>query len=252
MGLLWLKQITEQKNRKENGFLASYFRCKRHGLPPPTDDPEKPRRSQKCSCMFRIRAVQNYMVKNDQVTIVWNIITSEGGGLHNQHVAVYKEGDRHFAGLDAEEKAYVRQQTMAEVLPRDIKNGLHLKTPEKPQPSSTQIYNETRKIRQEVRGERNTAQHMLALAVEAKYVHWHESYSETKEITHVFTAHPDSVMLFRGYPYVVNMDSMHNTNIYKNPIIEMVGVTPTGSSFLIACSMLPTESEECYKWLLNK
>ncbi|XP_074308404.1 protein FAR1-RELATED SEQUENCE 5-like [Silene latifolia] len=47
------------------------------------------------------------------------------------------------------------------------------------------------------------------------------------------------------------MDSTYNTNMYKNPIIEMVGVTPTRLLFLIACSMLSTESEECYKWLLK-
>ncbi|XP_074300790.1 protein FAR1-RELATED SEQUENCE 5-like [Silene latifolia] len=141
---------------------------------------------------------------------------------------------------------------MTRVLPRDIKNGLHLKTPEKPQPSSTRIYNETRKIRQEVRCERNTAQQMLALAVEAKYVHWHEINSETKDITNVFMAHPGFVKLFRAYPYVVIMDSTYKTNMYNNPVIEMVGVTPNGSSFLIACSMLPIESKECYKWLLKK
>ncbi|XP_074301176.1 uncharacterized protein LOC141632532 [Silene latifolia] len=240
------------KNRKENGLLTSYFRCKRHGLPPPMDDPEKPRRSQKFSCLCRVRAVQNYVVKNDQVTIVWNIVTSEGDGRHNHNVALYKDGDRQFAGLDKEEKAYVRQQTMAGVLTRDIKNGLHLKIPEKPQPSSTQIYNEKRKIRQEVGGERNTAQHMWALAVQAKYVHWNESNPETKQITHGFMAHFDSVKLFRAYPYVVIIDSTYNTNIYKNPVIEMVGVTPIGLWFLIACLMLPTESEECYKWQLKK
>ncbi|XP_074297965.1 protein FAR1-RELATED SEQUENCE 5-like [Silene latifolia] len=183
---------------------------------------------------------------------MWNFLTSEGGGLHNHNVAVYKDGDRHFAGLDTEYKAYVRQQTMVGVLPRDIKNTLHLKTPEKPQLSSTQLYNETRKIRQEVRGERTTAQQMLALAVEAKYVHWHKINSETKEISHIFMAHPDSVKLFRAYPYVVIHDSTYKTNMYKNPLIEMVGVTPIGSSFLIACSMIPTESEECYSWLLKK
>ncbi|XP_074308013.1 protein FAR1-RELATED SEQUENCE 6-like [Silene latifolia] len=141
---------------------------------------------------------------------------------------------------------------MAGVLRRDIKNALHLKTPEKPQPSSTQLYNETRKIRQEIKGERNTAQQMLALPVEAKYVHWHEINSETKEISHIFMAHPDSMKLFRAYPYVVIMDSTYKTNMYKNPLIKMVGVTPTGWSFLIACSMIPTESEECYSWLLKK
>ncbi|XP_074318244.1 uncharacterized protein LOC141655044 [Silene latifolia] len=32
----------------------------------------------------------------------------------------------------------------------------------------------------------------------------------------------------------------------------MVGVTPTGSSFLIACAMIPSESDVNYKWLLRK
>ncbi|XP_074313953.1 uncharacterized protein LOC141649155 [Silene latifolia] len=251
-GFALVKANNGAKNRKKNGLLASYFRCKRHGLQKESDDLEKPRRSQKCSCKFRIRAIQNFVSKNDQETVVWNIVTSEGAGLHNHNVAVYKDGDRHFAGLDAEEKAYVRQQTLVGVLPRDIKNVLHLRTPKKPQPSSTQLYNETRKIRKEVRGERNTAQQMLALVVEAKYVHWHEIDSESKELTHIFMAHPEAIKLFRAYPYVVIMDSTYKTKIYKNPLIEMVGVTPTGSSFLIACSMIPTESDENYKWLLRK
>ncbi|XP_074278420.1 uncharacterized protein LOC141602010 [Silene latifolia] len=108
-GFALVKANNGTKNRKKNGLLASYFRCKRHGLPKELDDLENPRRSQKCSCKFRIRAVQNFVSKNDQVTVVWNIVTSEGAGLHNHNVAVYKDGDRHFAGLDAEEKAYVRQ-----------------------------------------------------------------------------------------------------------------------------------------------
>ncbi|XP_074318493.1 protein FAR1-RELATED SEQUENCE 2-like [Silene latifolia] len=244
-----------QKIAFENGFAlvkANNGAKNRHGKPKESDDLEKPRRSQKCSCKFRIRAVQNFVPKNDKETIVWNIVTSEGAGLHNHNAAVYKDGDRHFAGLDAEEKAYVRQQTLAGVLPRDIKNCLHLRTPEKPEPSSTQVYNETRKIRKEVMGERNTAQQMLALAVEAKYVHFYEIDSESKELTHIFMAHPKAIKLFRAYPYVVLMDSTYKTNIYKNPLIEMVGVTPTGSSFLIACSMIPTESDVNYKWLLRK
>ncbi|XP_074303792.1 protein FAR1-RELATED SEQUENCE 5-like [Silene latifolia] len=102
-------------------------------------------------------------------------------------------------------------------------------------------------------GERNTAQQMLALAVAAKYVHFYEIDSEeSKELTHIFMAHPEAIKLFRAYPYVVLMDSTYKTNIYKKPLIEMVGVTPTGSSFLIACAMIPTESDVNYKWLLTK
>ncbi|XP_074299634.1 uncharacterized protein LOC141630777 [Silene latifolia] len=102
-------------------------------------------------------------------------------------------------------------------------------------------------------GERNTAQQMLALAVAAKYVYFYEIDSEeSKELTHIFMAHPEAIKLFRAYPYVVLMDSTYKTNIYRNPLIEMVGVTPMGSSFLIACAMIPTESDVNYKWLLRK
>ncbi|KAK9665733.1 hypothetical protein RND81_14G132200 [Saponaria officinalis] len=183
---------------------------------------------------------------------MWNILTAKGFGCHNHQLTKYKDGHRHFAGLNEEEKAYVRQQYLASVLPRDIKSGLHRKTPDKPQPSSSQIYTETSKIRKEMKRERNTAQQMLSLAVEANYVHRHEINPETKELTHVFMSHPEAVKLFWAYPHVVLIDSTYKTNTYNMALVEVVGVTPAGSSFLIACVLIPSESEEGYTWLLRK
>ncbi|KAK9713199.1 hypothetical protein RND81_06G011000 [Saponaria officinalis] len=183
---------------------------------------------------------------------MWNILTAKGFGCHNHQLTKYKDGHRHFAGLNEEEKAYVRQQYLASVLPRDIKSGLHQKTPDKPQPSSSQIYTEISKIRKEMRRERNTAQQMLSLAVEANYVHWHEINPDTKELTHVFMSYPEAVKLFRAYPHVVLIDSTYKTNTYNMALVEVVGVTSSGSSFLIACVLIPSESEEGYTWLLRK
>ncbi|KAK9688959.1 hypothetical protein RND81_09G024600 [Saponaria officinalis] len=133
-----------------------------------------------------------------------------------------------------------------------IKTGLHQKTPNKPQPSSSQIYTETSKIRKEMRRGRNAAQQMLALAVEAYYVHWHKINPDTHELIHVFMSHPEAVKLFRAYPHVVLIDSTYKTNTYNMALVEVVGVTPAGSSFLIACVLIPSESEEGYTWLLRK
>ncbi|KAK9672229.1 hypothetical protein RND81_12G086200 [Saponaria officinalis] len=93
---------------------------------------------------------------------------------------------------------------------------------------------------------------MLALAVEANYVHWHKINPDTHELTHVFMSHPEAVKLFRAYPHVVLIDSTYKTNTYNMALVEVVGVTPTGSSFLIACVLIPSESEEGYTWLLRK
>ncbi|KAK9682620.1 hypothetical protein RND81_10G085900 [Saponaria officinalis] len=207
------------KNRSQPELVASYFRCSRYG-------------SSKCT--FRIRAVENYHFEDKKQLVLWNILTANGFGCHNHHPTKYKDGHRHYAGLNEEEKAYVRQKYRASVLPRDIKSGLHQKTPDKPHPSSSQIYTETSKIRKEMRRERNTAQQMLALAVEANYLHWHEINPDTHELTHVFMSHPEA------------------TNTYNMALVEVVGVTPEGSSFLIACVLIPSESEEGYTWLLRK
>ncbi|KAK9741834.1 hypothetical protein RND81_03G132000 [Saponaria officinalis] len=93
-----------------------------------------------------------------------------------------------------------------------------------------------------MRREMNTAQQMLALATNP----------DTHELTHVFMSHPEAVKLFRAYPHVVLIDSTYKTNTYNMAHVEVVGVTPVGSSFLIACVLIPYESEEGYMWLLRK
>ncbi|KAK9664286.1 hypothetical protein RND81_14G030900 [Saponaria officinalis] len=204
--------------------------------------PKRNRKTVKCQCTFRIRAVENYRFEDKKQLVLWNIVTANGFECHNHHPTKYKDGHHHYAGLNEEEKAYVRQQYRASVLPRDIKSGLHQKTPDKPRPSSSQIYTETSKIRKEMRREMNIAQQMLALAIN----------SDTHELTHVFMSHPEAVKLFHTYPHVVLIYSTYKTNTYNMALVEVVGVTPEGSSFLIACVLIPSESEEWYTWLLRK
>ncbi|KAK9675853.1 hypothetical protein RND81_11G036000 [Saponaria officinalis] len=234
-GFALVKANSGRKNRSQLELFASYFRCSRYGSSKVVYDPDKPKRKSKtvkCRCLFRIRAVENYHVQDNKRLVLWNIITTNDFGYHNHQPTKYKDGHRHYAGLNEEEKAYVRQQYRAAVFPRDIKSGIHQKTPDKPQPSSSQIYSKT--------------------TVDANYVHWHQTNPDTHELTHVFMSHPEAVKLFRAYPHVVFIDSTYKTNTYNMALVEVVGVTSTGSSFLIACVLIPYESEEGYTWLLRK
>ncbi|XP_074310522.1 uncharacterized protein LOC141646550 [Silene latifolia] len=65
-------------------------------------------------------------------------------------------------------------------------------------------------------------------------------------------AHPEAVKMFRSYYYVVQIDSTYKTNEYRLPLVEMVGVTPVGKSFVIAYALVTHESEEKYLWVLRK
>ncbi|XP_074305869.1 uncharacterized protein LOC141641091 [Silene latifolia] len=93
---------------------------------------------------------------------------------------------------------------------------------------------------------------MLALAVAAKYVEWHKSDPETKELSHVFMSHPEAVKLFRAYPHVFLINSTYKANVYKIALVVVVGVTPCGSSFLIDAVLLPSESKNDYWWMLMR
>ncbi|XP_074306166.1 uncharacterized protein LOC141641403 [Silene latifolia] len=65
-------------------------------------------------------------------------------------------------------------------------------------------------------------------------------------------AHPEAVKMFRSYYYVVLIDSTYKTNLYRLPLVEMVGVTPVGKSFVIAYALVTHESEDGYLWVLRK
>ncbi|XP_074291132.1 uncharacterized protein LOC141617899 [Silene latifolia] len=93
---------------------------------------------------------------------------------------------------------------------------------------------------------------MLALAVQHKYVHYWVTDQENDELTHVFMAYPEAVKMFRSYYYVVLIDSTYKTNLYRLPLVEMVGVTPVGKSFVIAYALVKHESEDGYLWVLRK
>ncbi|XP_074289543.1 PKS-NRPS hybrid synthetase cheA-like [Silene latifolia] len=180
----------------------------------------------------------------------WKLVMRSG--FHNHALTLYCDGDRYFAKFDEEELAYIDAQVRAHVRPAIISAGLHQRNPEKSRPNRRQIYNRSQKVRAEESDGRNPAQQMLALAVQHKYVHYWVTDQETEELTHVFMAHPEAVKMFRSYYYVVLIDSTYKTNLYCLPLVEMVGVTPVGKSFVIAYALVTHESEDGYLWVLRK
>ncbi|XP_074304814.1 protein FAR1-RELATED SEQUENCE 2-like [Silene latifolia] len=65
-------------------------------------------------------------------------------------------------------------------------------------------------------------------------------------------AHLEAVKMFRSYYYVVLINSTYKTNLYGLPLVEMVGVTPVGKTFVIAYALVTHESEDGYRWVLQQ
>jgi len=71
-------------------------------------------------------------------------------------------------------------------------------------------------------------------------------------VSDVFWTHPDSVKLLNAFHIVLLMDSIYKTNKYRLPLLEIVGVTSTGSTFSVAFVLLSNERENNFVWALQK
>ncbi|XP_074266731.1 protein FAR1-RELATED SEQUENCE 5-like [Silene latifolia] len=242
-----IKRASNKRVGRHTNLKRDYFVCRMGGRGPVNNDADALMRANTvtawCKCKFQMKAVEIQENK-------WKLVMISG--FHNHALTLYCDGDRYFAKFDEEELAYIDTQVRAHIRPAIISVGLHQRNPEKSRPNRRQIYNRFQKVRAEERHGRNPAQQMLALAVQHKYVHYWVTDQETEELTHMFMGHPEAVKMFRSYYYVVLIDSTYKTNLYRLPLVEMVGVTPVGKSFVIAYALVTHESEDGYRWVLQK
>lgn len=62
---------------------------------------------------------------------------------------------------------------------------------------------------------------------------------------------PDSISLARRFGSVVAIDCTYKTNIFRLPLLHVVGSTCTGRSFTIALAFLHNETYSTYLWALD-
>lgn len=54
----------------------------------------------------------------------------------------------------------------------------------------------------------------------------------------IFLSHHDSIKLFNMFPTVLILDSTYNTNKYRLPLLDMVGVTSTKKTYYVGLHFL--------------
>ena len=82
---------------------------------------------------------------------------------------------------------------------------------------------------------------------------WKFEFKQDKEghITFFIFAHPKSIQYANRYNRVFILDCTYNTNRYKMPLLHIIGVSPSNTTFSIAFCFMQNEQEESYKWALN-
>ena len=172
-------------------------------------------------------------------------------GLHNHPFDEFKEGHRRFSKLSPSHKRFLNQQRASHISPGKARDGLIKQFPDIVPPKIRQLYNHNVLYGQELNGDRSRAQQMIHEAVKHNYVFRFTTNPDTQELKFVFMAHPESVKMFRSWPLVLVIDSTYKTNRFKLTLVEVVGVSPVGKSFLVAYCFIDNEETCSYVWVLE-
>ncbi|XP_076896724.1 protein FAR1-RELATED SEQUENCE 5-like [Bidens hawaiensis] len=74
----------------------------------------------------------------------------------------------------------------------------------------------------------------------------------TNRTENVFFSHEKSHTMWRAFPDLLLIDTTYNTNVYKWPFIQFVGVTSTSKSFCIEHAVIFREQECNFTWALER
>jgi alpha-glucosidase len=86
------------------------------------------------------------------------------------------------------------------------------------------------------------------------YTHqWKFAFKQDKEgcITFFMFASPQSIRYANQYNRVFVLDYIYKTNRYGMPLLHIIGVSPSNTTFSIALCFMENEQEESYEWALK-
>ncbi|KAH1257474.1 Protein FAR1-RELATED SEQUENCE 5 [Glycine max] len=114
-----------------------------------------------------------------------------------------------------------------------------------------QIYNARSAFRPSIRGSDLEIQHLMKLLERDQYIHWHKIKDE--DMVHdIFWCHHDAVKLVNACNLVFLIDNTYKTNRYRLPLLDFVGVTPTGMTFSAGFAYVKGECVNNLVWALQR
>ncbi|KAH1249944.1 PKS-NRPS hybrid synthetase [Glycine max] len=197
--------------------------------------------TRKCGCPFKLRCKpvaggEGWMVK---------LIC----GVHNHELAKSLVGHSYAGRLTKSKKTLIADMTKSMVKPRSI-----LLTLKEHNANSyttiKQIYNARSAFRSTIRGSDLEMQHLMKLLERDQYIYWHKIKDEDV-VCDIFWCHSDSVKLVNACNLVFLIDNTYKTNRYRLPLLDFVGMTPTGMTFSAGFAYVEGERINNLVWALQ-
>ncbi|KAI3847457.1 hypothetical protein MKX03_001970 [Papaver bracteatum] len=198
--------------------------------------------TKKCGCPFSLRSL--CMAGNK-----WNIKVR--CGRHNHEVENALTEHALIKRLKEDEEQLLARLTTSGLRPQQVLKVLKERNKENHSTIRT-IYNARAKLRMLEMEGKSVMQQILKLSTQFRYMEWHRKDEETDELKDIVWSHPESTLLAKCFPSVLMVDYMCKTNRFKMPFFNVLGVTSTGISFVVAYVFMEEETEEHLSWVLTQ
>ncbi|XP_076916955.1 PKS-NRPS hybrid synthetase cheA-like [Bidens hawaiensis] len=149
--------------------------------------------------------------------------------------------DENVVVADMYQNRSTSRDTLSNLKAKDNKNSSSLRT----------VYNERKKLLEKECGGESPMNVLFNQLIGKKFIHHDRTNPATNALEDLFFIHPTSYMIYRAFPHVLIIDTKYNTNVYKLPLVQIVGVTSTGKTFTIALAFISHEKEDNFTWLLT-
>ncbi|XP_028085996.1 uncharacterized protein LOC114286975 [Camellia sinensis] len=158
-----------------------------------------------------------------------------GSGIRGRkpRLTEYREGHSYVGRLSYKETSLLVDMLKSMVRPSEIMVTLKQHDDANASTMKT-IYNARHRYKVAKKAGRSQMQQLLGQLAVSKYIEWRRSCVDTKTVTDLFFAHPTSLNLLCAFPKVLLMDCTYKTNRHQLPLLEIVGMTLTYTTFSIA------------------
>jgi hypothetical protein len=192
-------------------------------------------------CPFELAA---YKWKTDGL---WHVKVKVAN--HNHEASENMAGHSKYVRLSDAQRESISTMSQALVDPRQIISALRQENPDQVIRTQT-VYNARSKSRNEFLGGRQPVEALISILEEGNYAYKLEQ--DASRITRrLFFAHPEGLRLFKRYYHVLVIDCTYKTNVYGMPLCNILGMTASNQTFIVAIAFLNNEVEESYNWVLQ-
>lgn len=181
----------------------------------------------------------------------WVVRTSENRGRHNHALGKHPSWHTSAAKLSEPELEHIHKLYMTRTKPKSILQEVKLLNKDNVS-NIRHVYNAIHKNKNKDRDGLTTMQYFLKLLSDHHYYHNERKEPGNNHVGEVFFAHHHSVDLVRLYPYVILLDATYATNLYNMPLVQVMGLLPTGKNFHVAFACIYHEKEDSYVWIMRE